>query len=193
MFTWRGVRSKEFFSSTIVGFSLAAAHMGFLVAFYLIANHFGAWSPQEVKYDDTLNTSIPWIGGLAIGLLAATSEEFLFRLFAIPYLMNLTKSQIVAVILPAFAWGFLHTAYPNEPPYIRGLEVGLIGVVAGIVMLRWELWRRWCGTTRWTRIVGLYLIRSSSSYLQIFGVVIGLAVLIPFGVCVYWRIMARKF
>jgi hypothetical protein len=62
-FTWRGVRSKEFFSSTIVGFSLAAAHMGFLVAFYLIANHFGAWSPQEVKYDDTLNTSIPWIGG----------------------------------------------------------------------------------------------------------------------------------
>ena len=194
VFTWRGVRSKEFFSSTIVGFSLAAAHMGFLVAFYLIANHFGAWSPQEVKYDDTLNTSIPWIGGLAIGLLAATSEEFLFRLFAIPYLMNLTKSRIVAVILPAFAWGFLHTAYPNEPPYIRGLEVGLIGVVAGIVMLRWGI----VATLVWhytvdACIVGLYLIRSSSAYLQIFGVVIGLAVLIPFGVCVYWRIRRESF
>jgi membrane protease YdiL (CAAX protease family) len=193
-FTWRGVRTKEFFSSTIVGVSLAAAHMGFLVAFYLIANHFGAWAPQEVKYDDSLNTSIPWIGGLAIGLLAATSEEFLFRLFAIPYLLKLTKSRIVAVLLPAFAWGFLHTAYPNEPPYIRGLEVGLIGVVAGIVMLRWGI----LATLIWhytvdACIVGLYLIRSSSSYLQVFGVVIGLAVLIPFGAAVYWRIRRGTF
>jgi membrane protease YdiL (CAAX protease family) len=193
-FTWRGVRTKEFFSSTIVGFSLAAAHMGFLVAFYLIANHFGAWAPQEVKYDDSLNTAIPWIGGLAIGLLAATSEEFLFRLFAIPYLLNLTKSRIVAVLLPAFAWGFLHTAYPNEPPYIRGLEVGLIGVVAGIVMLRWGI----LATLIWhytvdACIVGLYLIRSSSSYLRVFGVLIGLAVLLPFGAAVYWRVRRGTF
>src|SRR5262249_18460633 len=44
-FIWRGLRTKEFFSSVIVGLSLAGAHMGFLVAFYLLANHFGAWAP----------------------------------------------------------------------------------------------------------------------------------------------------
>ena len=192
--TWRGLRTKEFFSSVIVGLSLAGAHMGFLVAFYLIANHFGAWSPQEVKYDDALNTVIPWIGGIAIGLLAATSEEFLFRLFAIPFLQKVTKSNVLAVILPAFSWGFLHTAYPNEPPYIRGLEVGLIGIVAGLVMLRWGI----LATLVWhytvdAALVGLLLIRSASLYFKFSGVVVGLAILVPFSYAVYSRLKRGSF
>jgi len=193
-FTKRGLRTKEFFSSCIVGLSLAAAHMGFLVAFYLIANKFGAWAPQELNYEDSVSTAIPWIGGIAIGLLASTSEEFLFRLFAIPFLQKLTKSNVIAVVLPAFSWGFLHTAYPNEPPYIRGLEVGLIGVVAGVVMLRWGI----LATLVWhytvdASLVGLLLIRSSSLYFRVSGIVIGLAVLIPFGVAVYSRARRGTF
>jgi membrane protease YdiL (CAAX protease family) len=192
--SWRGLRSKEFFSSVVVGLSLAGAHMGFLVAFYLIANHFGAWSPQEVNYEDSVSTAIPWIGGIAIGLLAATSEEFLFRLFAIPFLQKFTKSNVLAVILPAFSWGFLHTAYPNEPPYIRGLEVGLIGIVAGIVMLRWGI----LATLVWhytvdAALVGLLLIRSTSLYFRISGIVVGLAILIPFGYAVYARLKRGSF
>jgi membrane protease YdiL (CAAX protease family) len=193
-FTMRGLRTKEFFSSCIVGLSLAAAHMGFLVAFYLIANRYGAWAPQELNYEDSVSTAIPWIGGIAIGLLAATSEEFLFRLFAIPFLQKLTKSTVIAVILPAFSWGFLHTAYPNEPPYIRGLEVGLIGVVAGVVMLRWGI----LATLVWhytvdAALVGLLLIRSSSPYFRISGIVVGLAVLIPFGIAIYSRVRRGTF
>ena len=193
-FTGRGLRTKEFFSSCVVGLSLAAAHMGFLVAFYLIANKFGAWAPQELNYEDSVSTTIPWIGGIAIGLLASTSEEFLFRLFAIPFLQRLTKSSVIAIVLPAFSWGFLHTAYPNEPPYIRGLEVGLLGIVVGIVMLRWGI----LATLVWhytvdASLVGLLLIRSSSLYFRISGIVIGLAVLIPFGVAVYWRIKRGTF
>ena len=192
--TWRGLRTKEFFSSVVVGLSLAGAHMGFLVAFYLIANHFGAWSPQEVNYEDSVSTAIPWIGGIAIGLLAATSEEFLFRLFAIPLLQRLTKSNVLAVLLPAFSWGFLHTAYPNEPPYIRGLEVGLIGIVAGVVMLRWGI----LATLVWhytvdAALVGLLLIRSTSWYFRISGIVVGLAILIPFGYAVYARVKRGAF
>lgn len=192
--TWRGLRTKEFFSSVVVGLSFAGAHMGFLVAFYLIANHFGAWAPQEIKYDDSVSTAIPWVSGIAIGLLAATSEEFLFRLFAIPFLQKLTKSRILAVILPAFSWGFLHAAYPNEPPYIRGLEVGLIGIAAGVVMLRWGI----LATLVWhytvdAALVGLLLIRSSSLYFRISGIVVGLAVLIPFSYSVYSRVRRGTF
>jgi membrane protease YdiL (CAAX protease family) len=179
-FTPRGLRSKEFFSSAVVGLSMASAHIGFIVAFYMIASHYGAWAPQELNYENSVNTAFPWIAGVAIGLLASTSEEFLFRLFAIPFLQRVTRSRIVAVILPAFAWSFLHSAYPNEPPYIRGIEVGLIGIVAGIVMLRWGI----LATLIWhytvdASLVGLLLVRSNSLYFKISGVIVAAAALAP--------------
>jgi membrane protease YdiL (CAAX protease family) len=178
--TPRGLRSKEFFSSSVVGLSMASAHIGFVVAFYMIASRFGAWAPQELNYENSVNTAFPWIAGVAIGLLASTSEEFLFRLFAIPFLHRVTGSRVLAVILPAFAWSFLHSAYPNEPPYIRGLEVGLIGIVAGIVMLRWGI----LATLIWhytvdASLVGLLLIRSNSLYFKLSGAIVAAAALAP--------------
>ncbi|MGB7283790.1 MAG: type II CAAX endopeptidase family protein [Candidatus Acidiferrum sp.] len=180
LLTLRGLRSKEFFSAATVGLSLAAAHIGFIVAFYIVAGHFGAWAPQDLNYENSVNTMFPWISGIAIGLLAATSEEFLFRLFAIPFLKRLTGSSVVAVIVPAFCWSFLHAAYPNEPPYIRGIEVGLIGIVVGIVMLRWGIMTTliWHYTVD-ASLVGLLLVRSNSLYFKISGIVVGAAALAP--------------
>jgi membrane protease YdiL (CAAX protease family) len=176
----RGIRSKEFFCSSVVGLSMAAAHMGFLVAFYIVASKFGAWAPQDLNYSDVVNTAFPWIAGVAIGVIAATSEEFLFRMFAIPFLEKMTGSRVLAVILPAFFWSFLHSAYPQEPGYIRGLEVGLIGIVAGLVMLRWGI----VATLIWhytvdASLVGMLLIRSDNLYFKISGVVVGLAAVAP--------------
>jgi len=179
-FSWRGLRSKEFFCASIVGLSLAAAHMGFIVAFYMIGSKFGVWAPQDTNYSEVFNTAIPWIAGVAIGVMAATSEEFLFRLFAIPYLEKLTGSRVAAVILPAFFWSFLHSAYPQEPGYIRGVEVGMIGIVAGLVMLRWGI----VATLIWhytvdASLVGLLLIRSDNLYYKVSGIVVGLAAVAP--------------
>jgi len=179
-FRLRGIRSKEFFSASVVGISLAAAHMGFLVAFYMVASKFGAWAPQDLNYSDVVNTSFPWIAGVAIGVMAATSEEFLFRLFAIPFVEKMTGSRILAVILPAFSWSFLHSAYPQEPGYIRGVEVGLIGIVAGLVMLQWGI----VATLIWhytvdASLVGMLLVRSDNLYFKISGVAVGLAALAP--------------
>lgn len=179
-FSLRGIRSKEFFCSSVVGLSLAAAHIGYIVAFYMIGSHFGVWAPQDLNYSDVVNTSFPWIAGVTIGVLAATSEEFLFRMFAIPFLHKLTGSRILSVILPAFFWSFLHSAYPQEPGYIRGIEVGLIGIVAGLVMLRWGI----VATLIWhytvdASLVGLLLIRSDNLYFKISGIVVGLAAVAP--------------
>ncbi|GAC1701818.1 MAG: hypothetical protein NVS9B4_05840 [Candidatus Acidiferrum sp.] len=179
-FTMRGLRSQEFFASAVVGLSLAAAHIGFIVAFYMLGSRVGVWAPQDVSYSDAVNTSFPWIAGVAIGLMAATSEEFLFRLFAIPFIERITGSRVLAVILPAFSWGFLHSAYPQEPGYIRGIEVGAIGIVAGIVMLRWGI----LATLIWhytvdASLVGLLLVRSNNLYFKISGVIVGAAALAP--------------
>jgi len=178
--TWRGIRTKEFFSSAVVGISLAAAHIGFIVAFYIVATHYGAWAPADVNYSDSVNTGFPWISGIAIGLLASMNEEFTFRLFAIPFFTKITRSRWIAVIVPAFLWGFLHSNYPQEPAYIRGLEVGLIGIVAGFVMLRWGI----LATLIWhytvdASLVGMLLIRSDNLYFKISGMIVGLAAAAP--------------
>ena len=180
IFTLRGLRSKEFFSSSVVGLCLAAAHIGFLVAFYLVATWLGAWAPQELNYSDSVNTLFPWISGFAIGLLASLNEEFTFRLFAIPFSCDFTRSRWIAVIVPAFLWSFLHSNYPQEPAYIRGIEIGIIGIAAGIVMLRWGI----LATLIWhytvdALLVGLLLIRSNSLYFKISGAVVAAAALAP--------------
>src|SRR5215472_7074530 len=179
-FTLRGLRSKEFLSAAVVGLSLAAVHIGYVVAFYVVAGHFGAWAPQEVNYEESVNTLFPWISGAAIGLLAATNEEFTFRLFAIPFFTKYTKSRWLAVIVPAFLWSFLHSNYPQEPAYIRGIEIGLIGIVAGIVMLRWGI----LATLIWhytvdASLVGLFLLRSNSLYFKVSGVIVAAAAFAP--------------
>jgi hypothetical protein len=179
-FTPRGIRSKEFFSASLVGICLAAMHLGFIVAFYMVGSHYGVWAPQDIKYSDIVNTPFPWVAGVAIGVLAATNEEFTFRLFAIPFLQKLTGSRILAVILPAFFWSFLHSNYPQEPPYIRGIEVGLMGIAAGLVMLRWGI----VATLIWhytvdASLVGMLLIRSDNLYFKISGIVVGLAAVVP--------------
>jgi membrane protease YdiL (CAAX protease family) len=178
-----GIRTKEFFSANVIGICLAAAHIGYITVFYIVSGKLGAWAPQDLNYTNVVSTSLPWVYPLAIGIYAATSEEFLFRLFAIPFLLRTTKSQLLAVVLPAFAWGFLHSNYPQEPAYIRGLEVGLIGIVAGLVMLRWGIW----ATLIWHYTVDAFLIstsllRSEGMYLRVSGAIVGGAALIPLAV-----------
>src|SRR6266852_3372887 len=179
-FTLRGLRSKEFFSAAVVGVSMAAAHIGYVVAFYVVASWFGAWAPQELNFDDSVNTAFPWISGAAIGMYASTNEEFTFRLFAIPFFKRITGSRWVAVIVPAFLWSFLHSNYPQEPGYIRGIEIGLVGIVAGIVMLRWGI----LATLIWhytvdASLVGLFLLRSNSLYFKVSGVIVAAAAFAP--------------
>ena len=178
-----GIRTKEFFRANVIGICLAAAHIGYITVFYIISRKLGAWAPQDLNYENVVSTSLPWVYPLAIGIYAATSEEFLFRLFAIPYLMRLTKSRFVAVVVPAFAWGFLHSNYPQEPAYVRGIEVGLIGIVVGLVMLRWGIW----ATLIWHYTVDAFLIstsllRSHGAYLRISGALVGGGALIPLAI-----------
>jgi len=178
-----GIRTREFFRANVIGICLAAAHIGYITVFYIISRKFGAWAPQDLNYENVVSTYVPWVYPLTIGIYAATSEEFLFRLFAIPYLLRTTKSRFLAVVLPAFFWGFLHSNYPQEPAYIRGLEVGLIGIVAGLVLLRWGIW----ATLIWHYTVDAFLIstsllRSHGAYLRTSGAIVGGAALIPLAI-----------
>ncbi len=179
----RGFRTKEFFQACVAGYALAAAHIAFVVAFYLLGRRFGAWSPQDVAYSDLLSTAAPWLYPFTISVLAATSEEFWFRLLAIPLLQRYLRRNWLAVLVPALLWGFLHSNYPQQPGWIRGVEVGLIGVVAGFVMLRWGL----VATLVWhytvdAIFIGMFLFEAGSWYFRLTGAAVAGIVLLPLAV-----------
>ena len=136
LFTLRGLRTKRFLHQTVLGFALAAGFFLFQELFYLLAFRLGAWAPAEVPYTELLGTAVPFLFLLLVGFQPAVVEEFLSRMFSIPFLQKVTHRTWIAVLVPALIWGFAHANYPNQPFYIRGLEVGFVGVVMGLVMLR---------------------------------------------------------
>jgi hypothetical protein len=192
--TLPGIRTREFFRSCVIGLGMAAGHIGFVVLFYLVGSRVGVWAPQDIPYTDVLSTHFPWLYPLTIGVYAATSEEFLFRLFAIPFLMRLTRSRVLAVVLPAFFWGFLHSTYPQQPGYIRGIEVGLIGIVAGVVMLRYGI----LATLVWhytvdAALISLFLLRSGNTYFRVSGALVGAGALVPLLISGGFYLTRRQF
>ncbi len=181
--SWSGLRSRSFFMSNVVGIGMTFFFFAYQTVFYLAANKLGAWAPAEVQYTDLLNTRFPWVWVLFIGFLPAVSEEMQFRAFAIPFLRRGLRSKWPALVLAAFIWGFLHAAYPNQPFFIRGVEVGVAGIIVGVLMLRFGI----LATLIWHYSVdAIYtaylLLRSSNNYLMISGLITAGIMLVPFAI-----------
>lgn len=182
-FSWKGLRTRSFFMANVVGLALAFFFFGYQTVFYFCANKLGAWAPSDIPFTNDLNTHIPWMTVLFGGFFPAVSEELQFRAFAIPFLAKYVRSLPVAIILAAFNWGFLHSAYPNQPFYIRGVEVGLGGIVIGFIMLRFGI----VATLIWHYSVdALYtaflLLRSPNHYLMLSGAITAGIMLVPLAV-----------
>jgi membrane protease YdiL (CAAX protease family) len=133
LWTPRALGSKRVFRSFVLAYALVAFFLAYQVVFYLVAGHFGAWAPADIPYDDILNSALPWVAVLFAGFFPALSEEFLSRAFSIPFFTRVLRSRIVAIIVAGFIWGFGHSTYPNQPFFIRGLEVGVAGVLLGFL------------------------------------------------------------
>jgi membrane protease YdiL (CAAX protease family) len=186
----RALASKRVFRSIILGYTLVGFFIAYQTAFYIIAAKFGAWSPADVPYDDMLNTAIPWVAVLFAGFFPAMSEEFLSRAFSIPLFQRVLKSRIAAIVIAGFIWGFGHAGYPNQPFYIRGVEVGIAGIVLGFLMDRYGL----LALLIWHYTVdavytALLLFRSGNTYYIASGAIASAVFAIPLvlSVALYFR------
>ncbi|HKA37939.1 MAG TPA: hypothetical protein VKH43_14030 [Thermoanaerobaculia bacterium] len=183
LFSKRGLRSKSFFRGLVLGYAMTAFFFAYQAVFYVVAAKLGAWAPAEIPYDDILNTALPWATVLFIGFLPAVLEEGSSRLFSISFLDRLGAGRILAVVVPAFIWGFNHAAYPNQPFYIRGLEVGFAGVAIGFLMLRFGalpllVWH----FTVDALYTALLLLRSHNTYYVVTGAAASLILLLPLAI-----------
>jgi len=174
------LRTKEYFMASVVGYLIPPVMLGYITAFYLIGNQFGVWSPAAVDYTDMASTAMPWLFPLSIGLQASILEEFLFRLVAICFLKRFIKSNFLAILIPAILWGFLHSNYPQQPFFIRGLELTMVGVLFGYVFLRFGIISTLIAHYTYDALLlSLFLFQSSRLYFQVSGVVVVGLLLVP--------------
>lgn len=180
VFSRRAFGTKRVFLGILAGYALTAAFFAYQAVFYVAADRLGAWSPADVPYSNLLGTSFPWLGVLLMGFLPATTEEFSSRMFSIPFLRRFVPSW-AAVAIPAAIWGFAHAGYPNQPFWVRGVEVGVAGVVVGVVMLKLDLFPLlvWHFTVD-AVYTSLLLVRSSNPYFVASGALAAGALLLPF-------------
>jgi hypothetical protein len=193
-FSAAGTRTRGFARATIAGYAMAFGHIAFVIVFYLLGNRIGFWAPQEVDYSNAVSSYLPWLYPLVISFYAATFEEFSFRLFAIPFLKKIFRSTFPAVLLPALIWGFLHSNYPQQPGWVRGIEVGSIGVVAGFVMLRFGI----LATLVWhytvdAFMIGFFLLKSGGTYFVISGIIVSAVLLVPLALALVYVLRHRAF
>jgi len=187
-FTRRGLYTKGFFEQVLLGITLTLFFAAYQTVFYIVATRLGAWAPLEVPYSNMLNTALPWAVVLFIGFFPAVSEEFSSRMFSIPFVERLLgraglgrrAALLGGVLVSSYIWGFAHSSYPNQPFYIRGLEVGSAGLLVSLVMLRWGI----LATLVWHYTVDAFytaflMLRSGNTYFVVSGWVAAGLMLVP--------------
>jgi hypothetical protein len=137
--SWRGFATKEGGNVVLLGSLLFAIHLGWIVLYYLLGEKLNFWCPLGVDQYQTLGSFVPALSALAIGVQAASTEETVARVVGLALLEKLTKRFWLANLLQAMAWGFMHSSYPQQPAYARGIELTITGMVYGYVMKRYGL------------------------------------------------------
>jgi membrane protease YdiL (CAAX protease family) len=188
------IRNRKFIASDVVpsvlvGYSLGFIFLGYVTVFYLLGEKFfNIWMPPRSAYSNILGTCVPFLFPLTAALMAAISEEFLFRLFSILFLKKHLKLMWLAVLIPSVVWALAHSTYPIFPVFMRGIELTVFGVVLGLVFLKYGL--ETVVIAHFVidaTLVGLPLLKSQNPYYVISGLMVILMALAPVPVAVAVR------
>jgi Type II CAAX prenyl endopeptidase Rce1-like len=137
--TVKGLKTRPVMQSMLAGVGTFGIHLGWLILYYILGRSFKLWCPLEVANSETLSSLVPAFSALNVGFTASLTEEFTYRVLGLMAFQRIVKKFWLANLLQAAAWAFMHSNYPQEPPYARGLELTVVGVLYGAVMSKFGL------------------------------------------------------
>jgi N-acetylglutamate synthase-like GNAT family acetyltransferase len=167
--------------STWRGLMVAGLHSGYMVLFYLLATQLlGGWTPMGAAPLNLYATPLPSLAALEIGIRPAFSEELAARLVGIGLVLVLTRRKWLAVLIPGVLWAFAHLSYVRDPIYMRGVELTIVGLLYGLVFLRFGLATTIVAHLTYNAgLIALPLLRAGQPGLVANGVLVVVVLLIP--------------
>lgn len=132
----RALSNKTMLDSIVAGIYIFGIHLGYVAAYYLVGTAAGMWSPLEVREVSTLSSIVPAYSSFSVGVNASISEELMYRVFCFVLAQLLFKNFWVANFVQAVGWAFMHSDYPQEPAYARGIELTIVGLFYGWLFKR---------------------------------------------------------
>jgi len=177
-----GKRIDRKVSAEIIGgYIYAFIVLGFVTVFYFVGmKYFGVWVFPSTRYSNILGTWFPFLLPLSLSIVAAVSEEFIFRMFAVTFLKRFLRITFLAALIPALIWAFAHSSYAVFPVYTRGIELTIVALGFTYVFLRYGILN--CIIAHYVIdavLFSLPLLRSTNPYFISSGVIVILLALTP--------------
>ncbi len=138
-FTLKALRSRYVISGLILGYATFGISIGYQILYYSLGEKLGFWCPLGVDKHEILTAAQPWFSALTLGVFASGAEELLYRVIMLGLCQKILKRFWLANILQAMAWGFMHSSYPQQPCYARGVELTIEGIFWGWILKRYGL------------------------------------------------------
>ena len=98
----------------------------------------GVWK-ESIRLTQFSSAWVPFFSAFAVGITASLTEEVTFRLFGISLAKKYLKNTALAVLFISLLWGIGHSAYAIFPVWFRCIEVGIIGILYGMIFIRYGL------------------------------------------------------
>jgi hypothetical protein len=138
-FTKKGLRSRGVLNFLVVAHLLLAIDLGWVVLYYLVGEHIHFWCPLGIDSYQILSSVFPFFSAIAVGVSASVAEELMYRVLALSLVQKITRNFWFANFFQAAAWGFMHSTYPQQPAYARGVELTLGGMLDGWILRRYGI------------------------------------------------------
>jgi hypothetical protein len=197
--TRAGLRTRQVLRVLLAGAALLCIHGAYVVAYYLIGQKVGIWSPLELRDPNTLGSYFPVFSDIAVGVSASSTEELMYRIFALGLFSKLltfvferlgVKLPVfwIANILQAVSWAFMHSDYPQEPAFARGLELSIVGTTYGYILRKYGLAACVLSHYTYDAFIGVTALFSTPDIVQRLSTYLVLVPLVPLIVASVWMI-----